>query len=691
MRRQSLAAATALALGGVLVVAESAAVAQQERDVIIVVGQTLEESLPLELERYGSDLELLSSEDLRETLQVDVSGAIQMQVPGVFIASQAGPYSYMDISLQGSRSQDMLFLVDGVRINNRLYPGTITDTLPSSMVERVEILKGGQSLFYGTNAAAGVINVVTRGYTDELDGMVTVGADTNESYRADGYVRGQAGPGNFVLYAGYDTSEGFRMFENVQPSSTDQKRGYEILSYGAKYRLELGERVSLDARYQHNDADLEYLAYQRTYFAENSRDEEIASLGLNVEATDDLELQVKGYWHDWDTSYTNIRNSLTPPYTQTVVDQGAYWGYEDMGVNALARYTPGGPFEYLAGYDFQTYSALDEVWRIEQIEEEVHAVFGQIRTSEEMFENGAVALGVRHNDTGGATSTVWNLTGRYDFTPNLYAQGVVGTSFLLPNAEQLFVIEEFWYLGNPNVEPEEAENLNVSLGGQFEAGAAFSWQATYFARNITNLIAGASFADAGVDTSQPYRGLNISGDDPNTPDPDDGPQYDGVFVNVPGQVETRGFELFGTAELGAGFLMTAGYTHTETDTETGAVFQRIPKDYVKVRGQYDAGRWGAGANVLWVGEQEGSVNPAIPGAPADGVFNYGDYVVLDLDAHVFIDRAERQSVNVRLQNALDEEYATRVRSGTTDVGASPILVSNRGVPQTLHVSYSYRF
>ena len=48
---------------------------------------------------------------------------------------------------------DVLWLVDGIRINNRLYGGTTPlDTLPASMVERIEVLNGGQALFYGTRA-----------------------------------------------------------------------------------------------------------------------------------------------------------------------------------------------------------------------------------------------------------------------------------------------------------------------------------------------------------------------------------------------------------------------------------------------------------------------------------------------------------------------------------------------------------
>ena len=650
------------------------------RDVVVIVGQTIEETLPQELARYGSVVETMSSEEIREAGYTDVSNALQMEIPGVFVASRGGPFSYMDISLQGSRTQDMLFLVDGVRINNRLYPGTITDTLPASMVERVEVLKGGQSLFYGTNAAAGVINVVTRGYTDDFDGLVSAAADTNGGYHVDGYMRGKLGPGNYVVYASQDTASGFEMFDNVQPSSTNRERGYDVRTIGGKYRLALSDTFSVDARYQHNDADLEYLRYNRSFYGSNNRDEEVASLGLDWQATPDVEVLVKGYWHDWDTRYTDILNSVLPPYTQTVTSNNLYWGYEDKGVNALVKWTPGGPFEYLAGYDYQTYTARDEVWNVEQTEEDVQALFAQIRSTDELLENGTFAAGVRHNDTGGATSTVWNVSGRYDFSPNFYAQGIVGTSFLLPNAEQLFLLEVGEYLGNPNVEPEESTSINATLGGQFNAGPALSWSATYFHRDIDNLIDGCDWdlADTQaceVDRTQAFRGIA-----PATLLAD----YAGVYYNVPGEVQVRGFELFGAADFGNGFTAVASYTNSKSEVDgTNAQIARIPEAFAKISGQYDADAWGIQANVLWTGEQRSN-------AGVFGSVNYGDYIVIDLAGHMFLDAEQTHKLGIRLENVLDEEYATRVAAGVVD-GGGPILVSNRGVPQTLRVTYSYDF
>lgn len=664
-------------------------------DTVVIVGQTIEETLPQELETYGSDVEVTDSEEIRNSGFVDVSQALQMDTPGLFLAPRGGPFSYLDISLQGSRTQDMLFLVDGVRINNRLYSGTITDTLPASMVERIEVLKGGQSLFYGTQAAAGVINVVTRGYTDSFNGQVAVGGDTNDSLHVDGYVRGKAGPGNYVLYASQDKSDGFTTFSVSQPSATDKARSYDVNSYGGKYRLDVLENLAFDARYQHTDARLDYPGARLTAYSKNERDEDIASLGVDWRAATWAQVLVKGYWHDWDSNYTTINNRLPLGSGQTVVDRDTYWGYEDKGVNLLAKLTPGGPLEYVVGYDFQQYSGRDEVLLIAEQTEEVNAVFAQVRSDGTLVENASFAAGVRYNDAGGSDATVWNVSGRYDFSPFLYAQGTAGTSFLLPTAEQLYAIDPCCALGNPKLEPEQSESVNAGLGGAFTAGPAFTWQATYFARNIDDLILDDSFQALGLNPVALYP--NLSDPDPSTPENDF--FFNGLYYNLPGEVEVTGFELIGDADFGGGWRANASYSDTKARMDGSSMqVARIPRRYAKAGLAYDApgGVWGLNASVLWTGEQRSNVtvnDGPDPGTAADVIsFNYGDYVVADLAAHLFLGADQRHKLTVRLQNLFDEEYLTRVNSGLADSAAAGRFVfGNRGVPQTASLTYSYGF
>lgn len=665
----------------------------EETDRVVIVGQTIEETLPQELAKLGSDLEVVDSDLIRNQIYVDAQQALQMQVPGLFVATRGGPFSYMDISLQGSRTQDMLLLVDGVRINNRLYSTTMSDTLPASMIERIEVLKGGQGLFYGTQSAAGVINIVTRGYTDDFGGMVTVAGDTNDSLHYDAYVRGRAGPGNYVLFASQDKTDGFETYDAWAPSSTDRDRSADLLNYGAKYRFDIGDRIAIDARYQHTDARLDNTNPRLVAYSKNERDEDIASLGVDIAAAEWAQILVKGYWHDWDSTYTTIRNRLANGgagpgvQSQFITDQDTFWGFEDKGVNALAKLTPGGPFEYLIGYDFQTYSGKDDVLLIAEQEEEVHAVFGQIRSTDELIRNASFAAGFRHSEGTGSSVTVWNASGRYDFSDNLYAEGVIGTTFLLPTAEQLYAIESF-EIGNPNLEAEESESFNISLGGQFDMGPSFAWQATYFSRDIDNLIGFVDCDPASAATDCNLLFPNIPDPVPSTPENEffDG---NGFFDNVAGTVEVRGFELAGTADFDNGFTANISYTDAETTDPSGAQRPRVPRSYGKAGLAYSADRWGASVSGLWVGELRSA---SLPGGV--GVIEYGDYVVVDLAAHVFIDAENKHKLTARLENAFDENYRTGVGRSAPSAGndTTPAFVFGfRGVPQTFHLAYSYAF
>ncbi len=668
--------------------------AESDTDRVVIVGVTLEETLPQELEKYGADLATVSSEEIRNQVYIDAQQAMQMKVPGLFVAPRGGPFSYMDISLQGSRTQDMLLLVDGVRINNRLYSTTMSDTLPASMIERIEVLKGGQSLFYGTSSAAGVINFVTRGYTDDFNGLVTVGGDTNDSLHVDAYVRGQAGPGNYVAYASQDKSDGIETYDRVGASTTDRNRSFDINTYGVKYRWELADNLSIDARYHHTDARIDNHVPRQIAYSKNERDEDIYSIGVNYDPNDWLKLQVKGYWHDWDSNYTTILNRLTNAGagpgvgTQVISDQNTFWGFWDSGINALAKITPGGPFEYIVGYDYQKYSGRDDVLLIEQQEETVNAPYVQIRSTDELIKNATFAAGVRYNDAGGSDTTVWNVSGRYNFTDWLYAEGVIGASFLLPTAEQLHAIDPFSTIGNPNLKPEEADNLNIGLGGNLDLGPAVTWQATWFSRDIDNRIQFSDCLSPGDTGYTPAQDCAILF--PTVPVT----AYDeGFYNNLPGTVEVRGFELQGAVDFKNGFSAIASYTDAKTESG-GAQIARVPRSFAKVGGGYDADSWGAEVNALWVGELNTANLTASTDHPLGGPVNYGDYMVVDVAAHVFIDADKKHKLTARLENAFDEDYATAVGSSgpVANIDTAPrFLFRTRGVPQTFHVTYSYAF
>lgn len=661
-----------LAFGGTslcaLAFASSALAQPQETtqvDELLIVTKSLEQTVPLELSKQGHDLVIVDEETIRDKSYQDVSNILQMEVPGLYLAPQNGPFSYAYVSLQGSRAQDLLWTVDGIRINNRLYSGTLpTDTLPSSMIERVEVLKGGEGLFYGTQAVAGAINVVTRSFSDEFNGQVTLGGDTNEGVHADGFLRGAAGPHRYVLWASLDQADGYQAFDVFDASATLRKRSYDVMSYGAKYGIDFTDDLSFSASWMHTDADLDYPAPIRVAFAQNSRDEDIIGLKLDYAPDTGMQFYVKAYHHDWDSRYTTIWNTAGGP---VVIDDNLYWGYKDQGVNALARLPVGG-FDYSLGYDFQQYEARDEVLIIDNIAEDVHALFGQVATNAEFSDRYSFAAGVRFNKTGENNATVWNLTGRANVTDHLYVQGNVGTTFTLPTAENLFAVDPFSTFGNPFLEPEEGTSYNLSLGGLYDNG--FEWMVTAFQRDIDNLI-------------------TFSTDPADIPDSIEAhPDYSGeAYVNA-GEAKFSGFEVLGSGPIGESWRWRASYTASDAKVVgTPGQIGRIPESIAKagIDWQPVDALYGASLTGIWTGD----VFQAVPTRPDP--WNYGDYYVVDLAAHLYFDEDLRHRLDMRIQNLFDEDYASRVTTALPPGGGPRFESRYLGVPQTFHVRYTYRF
>lgn len=646
----------------------SAACAEDEPDLILVTGRSLEETLPQELSRYGNDIAVLEDRDIRQRAPADVARALET-VPGLYIRSANGPFSYVDIALQGSRTQDVLWTLDGIRLNNRLYGGTSpNDTLPASMIERIEVLKGGESLFYGTQAAAGIINVVTRDFTDDFNGQINGSVDHRASTSLDGYLRGAIGKHRFIAYAAHHQTEGYAPFSVMQPSLSDRKRGYDLWSAGLKYQYALAPDLALNLQYQHTEAKLDNLSPSRVRESRNDRNEEIASARLDYTGNDGVQFFLKGYFHDWKTAYVQILNPVPAGPPVVVYPPGTFWGFQDWGGSVVVKLHPHRGLEYLLGYDFQNFSGRDDVLLIAPTNEKVHAGIVQVRTTDELSDKGKLAAGLRYNETGGAKKTIWNVSGRYDFSNTLYVEANGGTSFVLPDASSLYGNDPCCEIGNPNLKPEESLNLNASLGGRIRVGGGvLRWKATYFNRRITDLI-------------------DYDYDNPAFPN--------GTYVNVPNKVKAEGAEAVLDATLPGGWSLLASYTYARVrDQGSSLQRNRNPEQYAKGAIAYapDDRPFGANLTINWIGNVYST-------ASGFGRLNYGNYALVDLGVWLYPDgRARRHRFAVNLENAFDREYATRgFQSGVSDAGVldgsnSRFLFFARGVPRTLRLSYGVSF
>jgi vitamin B12 transporter len=666
------AASIAIAIGA------SPACAQAGPDIVYVWGQ-LEETLAQEIEKTGSRLEVVSEDAIKNGGYVDAGQALQMQVPGLYLAPKHGPFDYVNLSLLGGRRVDVTWLVDGVRISNRLYTTTTPlDTIPASMIEKIEVLKGGQSLFYGTSAVSGAINIITRGFSDGQQGGFSVGFGSDEERHIDGYTSGSFGDHKFVVFASHDEAEGFQPFADqaYQPSATDRNRGYDVTNFGAKYGYEFAPGAKFSVNYQHTDAVLDFANQYETYASHNDRDEDIVSAKLDWSFGDSFDVFAKAYYHWWDTRFTDIRNTEPASSALIVSSDNEFWGFKDYGLNLLGQYQLNPDITLLGGVDYQNYNGEDQVFRIEKKTEDVIAPFAQVRWELGLLDGLTLTAGVRHNmPSGEGDATVWNVSGNLQVNSHFYARGQIGASFRLPDAYELFVNDGCCEQGNPDLKGEESFNIEGAVGGR--TGAA-SWEVTAFRRELEDIIQIITLVDD--------RPAGSPGNYGCSDDPVNG-CFD-TFDNDGTHVETTGLEAVASMDFGLGFSGTASWTHTQAEFDGASQqIQDIPLDVAKVLFDWAPANLpvGAGLAATFVGELADNA-PSGLGRQA-----IGEYVLVDANARWFIDSERTHRFGFRIENLFDEDYVSQAGRGFVDVTGTPYYAPSIGRGRSFHINYAFDF
>jgi len=139
-----------------------------------------------------SNIEVITSEDIEEKGYQTVAQAIGTQA-GIQVASSGGLGQPTSFFIRGMDSGSVLVLIDGMRLNDpSTTNGTaLLDALTTSNIEQIEIVKGGSSSIWGSNASAGVINIITKEAKDGVHGSLSLnygsyntrGADADLSYK----------------------------------------------------------------------------------------------------------------------------------------------------------------------------------------------------------------------------------------------------------------------------------------------------------------------------------------------------------------------------------------------------------------------------------------------------------------------------------------------------------------------------
>ena len=172
--------------------------------------------------------------ELNATLTIEtLLNELPQVIPGNTVTSNnAGGEDFATIDLRGLGPSRTLVIVDGERVPGSSATGVVDlNSIPAGLIDRIEVVTGGASAVYGSDAIAGVVNFILK---DDYEGaQVTVGTgggfDGNAQYETADFLFGgnfDNGRGNLVTYASYFNRDG------VKQSQYDYSRVSGALVYG---------------------------------------------------------------------------------------------------------------------------------------------------------------------------------------------------------------------------------------------------------------------------------------------------------------------------------------------------------------------------------------------------------------------------------------------------------------------------
>ncbi|RBO97600.1 vitamin B12 transporter [Pseudochrobactrum asaccharolyticum] len=499
----------------------------QLKEIIVTAGRT-----PIEEGKTGRAVTVITGKQLEQNQVRYVADALRM-VPG-FAVSRTGSYGGLtQVRVRGAEANQLMVMVDGVEAGNPGNGEFDFGGLLASDIDRIEVLRGPQSAFWGAGAAAGVVNIITKG--GNRDGFKVSGtteAGSRSSWLGGVQLQGGAESYDMALGATYRTTKGFNITD-----IGDEKDGARSLALNGKINIDLSDTVKLDAtlRYTKNrtDTDVDWSPVpQNSVGAYDETSNFMGSLGLTWTGLDDA-LTQKLRFSGNATEYQS-NTPIMPVYeTKGRRYKGAYQASYvfDTPAFADAHHTVTGGVEWTR----ETFETT------KNYERDSYGFVGQYNG--EYWDQFYLNLALRHdvNDefkdaTTYSLSTAWSVP---DTNARLHSS--IGTGNTNPTFfEQFGTTTNF--VGNPNLKPEKSFGWDAGLEYSFFNGLLIT-DVTYFIQNLTNEIQGSSQ----------------------------------TVTNLDGKSKRHGVELAATLNLFHGFTAGGTYTYTSSRAPTGEQATRRPR------------------------------------------------------------------------------------------------------------------
>ena len=433
-----------------------------------------------------ADISVITKEEIADQNYANVSDALRA-IPGVNVLGSGAKGSSMGqdkILLNGD--ERVLVLVDGRRMNLGSSGNSSADWLPPvNAIERIEVLKGGGSALYGTDAVGGVINVIMKKGSD-IGNHVTVKA-AGGSWNAEQYAISASGSndsGLGLIVSATKERRGEYKFKNANGKSQMLKNsGYDDTGVIVKLDQKVGEDNRIGVNFEHINA------------------EGGSPFGYSKWGTTDSHKRISNnvaLRYDWNESsdekgYVQVyKNYQHAHFRSPSVSNQSNFTDSTVGFEAQQNFKFSETDAFTAGLEY--YKTTVDNTSLYTGERDINnkAIFAENRW--EFAPSWQLNTGLRydhHSKYGSEVTPKVALNKKFDENSNVYLSW--GRVFNAPTTDDLFWHQvdssqwgTFYTYGDPNLKPEKG--YVWTFGGNTKLNEKTSLSANVFYSKITDAI-----------------------------------------------------------------------------------------------------------------------------------------------------------------------------------------------------------
>lgn len=433
-----------------------------------------------------ADISVITKEEIADQNYASASDALRA-IPGVNVLGSGAKGSSMGqdkILLNGD--ERVLVLVDGRRMNLGSSGNSSADWLPPvNAIERIEVLKGGGSALYGTDAVGGVINVIMK-KGSEIGNHVTVKA-AGGSWNAEQYAisaSGSTDSGLGLIVSATKERRGEYKFKNANGKSQLLKNsGYDDTGVIVKLDQKVGEDNRIGVNFEHINA------------------EGGSPFGYSKWGTTDSHKRISNnvaLRYDWNESsdekgYVQVyKNYQHAHFRSPSVSNQSNFTDSTVGFEAQQNFKFSETDAFTAGLEYYKTTVDNNALYTGKRDINNKAIFAENRW--EFAPTWQLNTGLRydhHSRYGSEVTPKVALNKKFDENSNVYLSW--GRVFNAPTTDDLFWHQvdssqwgTFYTYGDPNLKPEKG--YVWTFGGNTKLNEKTSLSANVFYSKITDAI-----------------------------------------------------------------------------------------------------------------------------------------------------------------------------------------------------------